>query len=91
MWSDKLCGQTTYSLRQLGSQGVESFARGVGRLGRKGKGPAAASGEGAAAGRPRLVTPLAAHFSHGQSYGFAGPPPLGPRVLVPPLTDSQFP
>lgn len=52
MWSDKLCGQITYNLRQLGSQGAESFTRGVGTLGRKGlgKGPAAASGEGTAAG-----------------------------------------
>jgi len=60
VWSDKLCGQITYNLRQLGSQGAESFARGVGRLGRKGKGkgPAAASGEGAAAGPSQAGHPI---------------------------------
>ena len=60
MWSDKLCGQITYNLRQLGSQGAQSFARGVGRLGRKGKvkGPAAASGEGAAAGPSQAGHPI---------------------------------
>ena len=79
MWSDKLCGQITYNLRQLGSQGAESFARGVGRLGR-GRGSALQQPRwrGQQLGHPRLVTPLATHFfSQGQSCGFGGPLPQG--------------
>ena len=80
MWSDKLCGQITYNLRQLGSQGAESFARGVGRLGRKGKGkgPAAASGEGAAAGPSQAGHPIGySLLQPGTELRVCGPLPQG--------------